>query len=134
MQKRNGAGGAAALVQVLNLDSVPLLKGYVVSVDGEGGATRWDGVSDAAGMMKVDTQPGQVGIMLLSGPLTMEDWTEVTGTETLGQAHYWADPNDLGKLTWVVPTTPSQLIQQVGYPVSYTTFNVQIEPAILIGV
>jgi len=74
------------------------------------------------------------GNVATQGPLTVADWTAVTGAATLTAGSlYFLDPATAGKLTAVAPTATGQFVVSVGVALDTTTMLVDINPATAIA-
>ena len=136
-QLMGGGGGAASPVfTAINQDSVTLHPGQPVQVYSTGsGVTRAVGTAGhhTIGLVTVATDAGFQTPYQTEGPLTLADWTAVTGTVTLAaKARYFLDPVTPGMLTLVPPVSGSgKILQGVAWSLSPDTLDIQIEPPFL---
>ena len=80
----------------------------------------------AVGIAKESITASTSGEIHTDGPLTMSDWTSVTGSTNLtAMGRYYLDTTD-GKLTTTPPSSSGNLVQLVGVAVSPTTLDLQI--------
>jgi len=84
-------------------------------------------------MLSASTASGGNGIVVCDGVLTLTttEWNAIVGTAGLVTASvYYLDPTTAGKMTTTAPTTPGQWIVRVGYAISLTQMNIELQPPI----
>jgi hypothetical protein len=87
---------------------------------------------NAIGLATEDIAPTFSGVILVDGPLTLADWTNVIGSVTLAtKATYWLSAT-AGLLTTSAPTTIGQIDQVVGKSVSTDTLEIKISESVLL--
>lgn len=92
-----------------------------------------DDTKSAVGLMQSSTASTVSGTIQTEGLFTLADWTAVIGAATLtALTPYFVDPATPGMLTATPPTTTGQVNQYVGWAVSTTTLDLQIDSPILL--
>lgn len=113
-----------------NKDSVTVPAGAPVAVHGSGTGVR-RATAATAGYECVGLAAGATGVgfsasVLVSGPLTLADWTAVVGGTNLAPGMPYYLSATAGLLTTAPPAVAGQRVQQVGVAVSPDTLVIQV--------
>lgn len=137
-QWATGSGGTSGppSYSAENRSGSTLSAGAPVSVHFSGvgvvGASAADGSKPAVGLVQGDTAATFAATVQTDGPLTIGDWSAVTGTATLAaRATYYLDTTTAG-LTTTPPSTGGQVVQRIGVAVSPTTLEIRLDRSILL--
>lgn len=119
-----------------NKEGISLSAGMPVAVHSSGvgvvRASAADNQKNAVGLALLGAAPAMAETVQVGGPVTLSDWTAVTGTATLQARAIYYLSTIPGMLTTTPPETPGQVVQQVGMALSATTLGVEIDEAILL--
>jgi hypothetical protein len=127
--------GGFIVYSALNRDTITLEAGSPVSIHPTGigflGASS-NPLRYAIGVLSQQTGPGSVGDVIISGLLTLVDWTAVTGSAQLApRSTYFLDSN-IGKLVTVPPTIMGFISQIIGSSLTPDTLSISLEVPILL--
>lgn len=127
-------GAGVSLFSATNKSGVTLLAGTVAASHSSGvgvvGASAQNDTKPAIGIVTANAADLAAASIQTSGPLTLANWSNSTGSATLSaNATYWLSTTT-GLLTTTPPTTPGNTIQIVGRAVSTDTMIVDIQPHI----
>jgi hypothetical protein len=119
------------LTTKVNGESVPLIKGQAVVVNGTGQIIL--AKADAAATANVlgfirdnSIDPNVSGQVQIEGQLVMSDWTAIADVTNLTVGtEYYLSPTDAGKITSTAPTTPTQYVSFVGFAVAPDTLFIK---------
>jgi hypothetical protein len=121
-----------------NKGLVTILKGQAVAAHSSGTgiilANASTSSKNAIGLAGQSIAPSASGIVILSGPFTLSDWTAITGTVSLSAlAVYYLDVTD-GQLSTSPPSVAGSgnVVQFTGRSISVDTLDLLIDPAILL--
>jgi len=89
--------------------------------------------TNAIGLAQTAAASGFALVVQRINFITLADWTAATGSSalTVGAAYY-LDPSTPGGLTATAPTTPGQIVQQVGIALTPTTLDLSIQSGIML--
>lgn len=91
------------------------------------------GTSKVTGLLLEGVVPTFIGSYSKDGSVTMDDWNEVIGlTYLVPGSVYYLDPDILGRLTRICPTSVGQWVCQIGQAVTTTTLAMEISLRILL--
>ncbi len=123
-------GGGSTNFQANNKDTGVLLAGSPVTTHSSGiGVIPADATTSghaAVGLMVANTAPTAVGAVQTSGPLSLDDWTLITGTSTLQTKAVYYLGRTPGTLTTTSPTNNPDISQRIGIAVSPNVLNISI--------
>ena len=86
------------------------------------------------GLSLGDYSPGQSGEYTTGGPISVDDWTLVSGSADLQpNTIYFVSPIDPGKITTVCPSATGQYVIIVGTALSARMLNIEIHRAYKVG-
>lgn len=119
-----------------NKDSGTLPAGAPVAIHSSGvgivGASAADASRPAIGILPAPVAAGFSGLVALSGPVTLADWTAATGATTLAARATYFLSATAGRLATTPPATPGQVVHRVGVAVAPDTLDVQVRSPILL--
>ena len=133
----NGGSGR----EITGVEDMPLKKGQVVYSSSPGKMRKAQAnskaTSDITGLV-LDTEisANGSGVVQTDGVMTAtaEQWSQVTNYVNglyMGKPLYLS-PTARGELTGIAPTTPGELLVQVGRAISYTELKIEIKSPILL--
>jgi hypothetical protein len=86
-----------------------------------------DNSRPGVGLVLAAAGDGEAATVVTEGPMSLDDWIEVTGTEFLAARATYYLGLDPGTLTTVPPEASSQIAQVIGWAISPTTLLIQID-------
>jgi len=88
------------------------------------------------GFAKIPFAVGVIGVVQIADLIeaTTDEWDAVTGMVggLVAGAHYYLDPTTKGRMTTTPPSTDGQYVVRVGWALSSTEFQIDIEPSVLL--
>lgn len=84
------------------------------------------------GMALANVISGEVGSYATSGPITLEDWTPVIGTQFLQPGKiYFLSVDDAGRMGITTSEVSGTYVVIIGSALTQTTFNIEIHRALV---
>jgi len=131
-----GGGGGFTSIQMENKDVITLPAGTPVAAHTSGsGFIRADASNNnknAIGITNEQINVGFSGEVLLTGPVTLADWTDITGTSNLAARGLYFLDTTAGMLTTTAPSSSGQAVQLVGKALAADTLEILVEPSVLL--
>lgn len=130
------SSGTSSTFSAENKDSTTILKGQPVAIHSSGTgivrANATNNTKNTIGLAGQDVAQGFSSPVSISGPFSMADWTNVTGSSLLASiAVYYLD-TVAGKLTTTPPVATGNVVQFVGRALAPDTLDLAIEQTTLL--
>jgi len=131
-----GGSGVALSLPGLNKDNVAFSVGTPLAMHSSGtGFVRADASDNnhnCVGLATVGASPGGTEVAQLDGPVSLSDWSAVTGTTTLAPRGIYYLAATPGLLTTTPPFSPGEVVQLVGESVSDQALELRLSVSILL--
>lgn len=131
-----GGGGGSSEYTAENKDSVTIRAGQPVATHSSGtGVIRASSASvgvSCSGLATADIAVGASGSIQTGGPLTLADWTNVTGAASLSARTVYFLSGTPANLTDTPPSTTGECVQVIGRSIGLDTLRIEIEVPILL--